>query len=176
MLEKKAVAALSPLDQQFLQRAQELAILSGQKGFHPFGTVLAFKERIVWESEEVCIPYSDPTAHPELTVISQYCRAHQLISLEGYTLYTNVEPCVMCSGAIHWARITKVVFGFSQAQLQSLSGGKPKPSCHPLINQGKQRVEIIGPVFPDAALEEMRAFPFTSKKDQHRAYYKNQDS
>ncbi|MBU3130161.1 deaminase [Clostridium tagluense] len=47
----------------------------------------------------------DPTSHAELSLISEYCRLSNNFSLEGYTLYTSTEPCVMCAGAIKWEDI-----------------------------------------------------------------------
>ena len=72
--------------------------------------------------------------------------------LDGYTLYTSTEPCVMCAGAIHWARISRVVFSVSQAMLQAITGGLPKPTAASLINSGRQRAEVVGPLLPDEGL------------------------
>ncbi len=70
------------------------------KGFDAFAAVLVLEGKMMASSKDKWIVYSDPTAHAELTLISEYCREKGLVSLEGYTLYSNVEPCLMCSGAI----------------------------------------------------------------------------
>ena len=145
---------------------------AAHKGLDPFAAILVKDSAIVAESRDMSVIESDPTAHAELAVISSYCRAHNLISLEGYTLYCNVEPCVMCSGAIHWAKLSRVVYGVSQKTLQSVSGGKEKPSCHDLINIGHKKIEIIGPVLEKEGLHILQSMPFLSKKERHNIYHK----
>jgi tRNA(Arg) A34 adenosine deaminase TadA len=65
----------------------------------------------------ITLSYSDPTAHAELVVISEYCRQQRILDLDGYTLYSSAEPCVLCAGAIKWAHISRVVFSVTQAML-----------------------------------------------------------
>ncbi|MEO1263111.1 MAG: nucleoside deaminase [Bacteroidota bacterium] len=160
------------MDKFFIRQTFDLAEKSAEKGFDPFAALLVVQGKIVASSMDKCIQYSDPTAHAELILISEFCREHQLISLEGYTLYCNVEPCVMCSGAIHWAKISRVVFGVGQSALQTLSKGKPKPSCEELINIGKHKIEIKGPVLPEEGLLVLKKYPFQSKKERHAQFFK----
>ena len=159
------------IDQRFIRQVNELAIQSAEKGFDPFAAILVKEGQVVAHSLDQCIQQSDPTAHAELALISTFCRANQLISLEGYTLYCNVEPCVMCSGAIHWARLSRVVFGVRQQKLQKVSQGKPKPDCDQLINIGRQKTEVIGPVLEEEGFQVLLKYPFQSKKDRHKHYW-----
>jgi tRNA(Arg) A34 adenosine deaminase TadA len=163
---------LGQLDEKFIRKVYSIALESAESGFGPFGAILVKEGKIVSSSVDKCIQYSDPTSHAELALISDFCRKSQRISLEGYALYCNVEPCVMCSGAIHWSRISKVVFGVSQAILQSVSRGNVKPGCRELINIGNEGIEIIGPVLEEEGLEVLKKFPFKSKKRAHEAYHK----
>ncbi len=158
-------------DQVLIRQANDLALESAQNGFDPFAGILVFNNKVVAQTKDKCIQYSDPTAHAELVLISEYCRANNLISLEGHTLYCNVEPCVMCSGAIHWSRVSRLVFSVRQAALQTVSKGKQKPACADLINNGKQAVEITGPVLEEEGLLILRQYPFSSKKEKHQKYY-----
>ncbi|OJJ21112.1 hypothetical protein BKI52_11120 [marine bacterium AO1-C] len=157
-------------DEYFIRKTYEIAQTSAEQGFDPFGAILVKNQQIVATSGDKCIQYADPTAHAELVLISEYCRAHELISLEGYTLYCNVEPCMMCSGAIHWARISRVVFGVSQQSLQSVSKGKTKPSAEEMINIGNKKIEVVGPVLAKEGLALLRQFPFKSKKDRYQEF------
>lgn len=158
-------------DEQFIRKTFELAIAGAQKGLEPFAALLVKNDTIQFSTEDRSIEYSDPTAHAELLVISEFCRTHQLISLEGYTLYCNVEPCVMCSGAIHWSKVSRVVFSVHQHQLQTLSKGKPKPDANSLINTGKRKTEITGGIIEQEGLNLLNQFPFTSKKEKHKAFH-----
>ena len=157
-------------DEYIIRELNQMALSSVSKGFDPFAAALVLNNKIVATSRDQCIVYSDPTAHAELVLISEYCRANKLISLEGYSLYTNVEPCVMCSGAIHWARISRLIYGVGQSRLQEVSGGKPKPSCRDLINVGGKKIEVCGPILEDEGMKVLQQFPTKSKLIRHQAY------
>ncbi|MEO0896901.1 MAG: nucleoside deaminase [Bacteroidota bacterium] len=159
-------------DETWISHTFKLALESAKEGFDPFGAILVKEGMQKASSKDKCILYSDPTAHAELILISEYCREHQLMSLEGYTLYTNVEPCFMCSGAIHWAKIDRVVFSVSQQDLKTVSKGNPKPTCEKLLNLGGRKVEVVSGVLREEGLKLLRAFPFRSKKERHQEYWK----
>lgn len=53
----------------------------------------------------------DPTAHAEVLAIRDAASTSGGWRLDGYTLVTTLEPCVMCAGAIQQSRIARVVFG-----------------------------------------------------------------
>ena len=160
------------IDQQFIRRTYVLAQQAAERGLDPFAAILVTEDQEVAHSIDYCLLHADPTAHAELHLISRFCRQEQLISLEGYTLYCNVEPCIMCSGAIHWARISRVVYGISQQALKTVSKGQPKPDCRNLINSGGSEVEIVGPVLEEEGLIAFRSVPFRSKKERFTAMRK----
>ena len=53
----------------------------------------------------------DPTAHAEVLALRDAARAIGSWRLDGCTLVVTLEPCVMCAGAAHQARVARVVFG-----------------------------------------------------------------
>jgi tRNA(Arg) A34 adenosine deaminase TadA len=85
--------------------------------------VLVFNDQVVAQAQDPCRALFNPTVHAELQLISSYCHSDEHIDLTGVTIYTCAEPCVMCSGAIKWAGISRVVYSVSQEQLQAISGG-----------------------------------------------------
>ena len=155
-------------DEGFLRRAITLAQQARARGADPFGALLVVNGCIVQEAMDESVAASDPTWHAELSAISTYCRTHRRFALDGYTLYTSTEPCPMCAGAIHWARISRVVFSVSQAMLQTLSGGSPKGSCAEILNSGRRRVEIVGPLLPAEGLLVFEGYQFVPKVERHR--------
>ncbi len=158
-------------DEKFIRKTFTLALQSAERGFDPFAAILVKGGKEVASTTDHCILEADPTAHAELYLIRTYCRRNRLISLEGYTLYCNVEPCIMCSGAIHWARLSKVVYGVSQSTLKKVSAGQPKPDCRSLINSGGSKIDVIGPVLEEEGLKVLRMHPFQSKKERFQNYW-----
>jgi guanine deaminase len=78
----------------------------------PFGAVIVQGGDIIGEGWNRVIATRDPTAHGEMVAIRDACRRIGNISLQGCVLYTSGQPCPMCLGAIYWARIERVFYGF----------------------------------------------------------------
>ena len=56
----------------------------------------------------------------------------------------------------------------SQAMLQAITGGRPKPNAESLINAGRRRVEVVGPLLPDEGLRVFDGYVFTPKATRQR--------
>jgi len=102
-------------------RAIELARhgMSGGAG-GPFGSVVVKDGEILGEGWNRVLGTNDPTAHGEVTAIRDACGKLGHFSLEGCEIYTTGEPCPMCLGAIHWARISRIYYGFSIADAATI--------------------------------------------------------
>lgn len=157
---------MSQLDENFLRQAISLAKQARQTGERPFGAVLVFSGKVVAQAQDQCHALNDPTAHAELRLISSYCQSSGHFDLTGATIYTCAEPCVMCSGAIKWAGISRVVFSVSQAHLQVISGGRNKPTCDELVNTGGRQIEVIGPLLVDEGLPCFQDFDFSLHRQE----------
>jgi tRNA(Arg) A34 adenosine deaminase TadA len=157
---------MSQTDEDFLRIAIQLAKDARQRGADPFGAILIKDGKIVKQMSDRSLELTDPTYHAELSLISEYCRESRQISLEGYSLYTSTEPCSMCSGAIHWARVPRVVFSVSQKMLQRITGGDNDSQSPEIIRDGGRKVEIIGPLLPEIGLEVFDGYKFLTKKER----------
>jgi tRNA(adenine34) deaminase len=73
--------------------------------------VLSPGGEIIGRGRNLCLAAGDPTAHAEIVAIRQAATATQNWRLDGCTLITTLEPCTMCAGAVHLARIGRVVYG-----------------------------------------------------------------
>ncbi len=94
----------------FMRRAIALALDNVHTGGGPFAAVIVKEGRIVAEGVNRVTSNNDPTAHAEVVVIREACRALGDFQLAGCDLYTTCEPCPMCLGAIYWARPARVFY------------------------------------------------------------------
>jgi len=98
-------------NEDLVRRCLELGKIAGQSGDAPVGSLVVFDGQIIAEGIESVKSKNDPTAHAEIEAVREACRKLNRLDLSGATLYTNVEPCWMCSYAIRQTRIGKVIFG-----------------------------------------------------------------
>ncbi len=98
-------------DERFMTIALAEARAAAAEGNGPFGAVIVRGGQIVGQGHNLVASENDPTAHGEVVAIRAACRALDTASLEGATLYTTGEPCLMCTSAIMWAGISRVVIG-----------------------------------------------------------------
>ena len=94
-----------------MRMALDLAREAEAAGEVPVGAVVVLAGEIAGRGRNSPIERSDPTAHAEILALREACAAAGNYRLEGAILYTTLEPCVMCAGALVAARIAKVVFG-----------------------------------------------------------------
>jgi len=155
------------MEKILIREVIKMAYQSAKEGNDPFAALLVKDNTIVASTIDYSVLKSDPTAHAELDLIRTYCSDNNLFSLEGYTLVSSTEPCIMCSGAIHWSRISKVLFSVSQEKLKKASKGNHKPNCSELINLGKNKVEVIGPILENEGFQVFLDFPLIPKEKRH---------
>lgn len=98
-------------DEQYMQRALELAVLAEQAGEVPVGAVIVHSGEIIGEGYNRPISSHDPTAHAEIVALRAASGAIGNYRLTGAELYVTLEPCVMCAGALVHARLARVVYG-----------------------------------------------------------------
>jgi tRNA(adenine34) deaminase len=77
----------------------------------PIGAVVARGEQIIAARHNERELTGDPTAHAEVLALRDAARAVGSWRLDGCTLVVTLEPCVMCAGAAHLARVDRVVYG-----------------------------------------------------------------
>ena len=98
-------------DHDYMAMALALAGDAGDAGEVPVGAVIVLNDRVIGRGHNSPIERGDPTAHAEILAIREAAAAIGNYRLEGATLYSTIEPCVMCAGAAVNARVTRLVFG-----------------------------------------------------------------
>jgi tRNA(adenine34) deaminase len=95
----------------WMRRALEEARQAADEGEVPVGCVIALEGRPIGRGRNSVERLQDPTAHAEILAISAAAGTLGTWRLEGTTAYVTVEPCAMCMGAFHQARVSRVVYG-----------------------------------------------------------------
>jgi len=149
---------LSARDLELLRQSIELSEESKQRGRHPFAALVADEHGnvVVTAGNNSMPPEGDPTQHAELVAAARAAQQLSPEQLAKCTLYTSAEPCCMCSGAIYWTGIGRVVYALSEHALLGLTGDHPEnPTfslpCREVFVRGQRRVEVVGPLLEDEA-------------------------
>lgn len=100
-------------DLLLMKRCIELSRNATREGEFPFACVIGKDGKIVAEAANRVARDADVTSHAELLAISAAQEVLGKGKLKGCTLYSNVEPCAMCSFPIRESRISRVAFAIS---------------------------------------------------------------
>lgn len=100
--------------EQFMLEALNESYRSVAEGNGPTGCVIVKDGKIVARGHNEEHTNCDPTAHAEIVTIRKLCAELNSKDLSGYTLYSTLQPCGMCSVACLWANLSIVVYGASR--------------------------------------------------------------
>ena len=100
----------------YMRRCLELAEVAALAGDTAVGAVIVRSGEVVAEGVERTRATLDPSAHAEVEAIRQACQLLETLDLSGCSLYSTVEPCVLCGYAIRRAGIAHVVYGVPAGQ------------------------------------------------------------
>ena len=106
-----------------MRRCIELARRALDTGDSPVGSLIVKGDELVSEGIEAVRARQDATAHAEVEALRSAFRERESRDLTGCTLYTTVEPCIMCAYAIRLARISVVVTGARGGDAEQLLNG-----------------------------------------------------
>lgn len=99
-------------DESLMREAIKAAIAAREADEIPIGACLINeKGEILAVAGNRTITDNDPTAHAEILVLREAAAKIRNYRLSGATVYTTIEPCAMCAGALVNARIKRLVFG-----------------------------------------------------------------
>ena len=147
-------AASATQDERFMALALEQAAIAESVGEVPIGAV------VVCDGEVVARGYNrrevdhDPAGHAELIAIRDAAQALQRWRLTGCTVYVTLEPCPMCAGLMHQARIDRCVFAAPDPKAGALG------SLYDLHDDQRlnHRFEVTGGVLEGRSADMLRSF------------------
>jgi tRNA(Arg) A34 adenosine deaminase TadA len=135
-----------------------MAQLARRQGDEPFGAVLVDASgAVLEEAVNTKITEQDPTGHAEINLVRAVTPHLDVDVLRGATLYASTEPCAMCSAAIYWSGIGRVVYALAAESLLRLIGDNAAHdvlalSSREVFARGTRTVQVDGPVLEDEAM------------------------
>ncbi len=137
-----------------------IALKEAQKAFDadevPVGAIVVMQDKIIAKAHNQVEMLNDSTAHAEIMALTTAYNFLGSKYLPEATLYVTVEPCLMCSGALYWSKIGRIVFGaHDDKNSYRRSTGANNP-FHP-------KTELKGGVLEEACGQLMKDF-FKAKR------------
>ena len=125
-------------DEEFLRAAIAEACAAEFAGEVPVGAVIVRDGVILSAGRNRVIADSDPTAHAEIVALRAAGLTLGNYRLDGCDLYSTLEPCAMCAGAILHARIRRLVYAAADPKAGAC-GSVLSVMNHPQLNH---KVEV----------------------------------
>ncbi len=142
------------MHQKWMQLALAEAQKAADRGEVPIGAVVIHDDRLIARGHNLIETLQEPTAHAEIIALNAAANAQVSWRLEDATLYVTLEPCPMCMGALHLARISRLVFGAHDARLGACGS---KVDLTQLDAMGPP-VEVISGVEAEKSAHMLKAF------------------
>jgi tRNA(Arg) A34 adenosine deaminase TadA len=101
-----------------MRRVIALADEAVKRGGSPFSAlIVSAGNEVLFAGTNISTSSGNPLDHAEMHALRSAYREHGIKALAAATLYANVEPCVMCAGAILWFGIGRVVYGAAEHEI-----------------------------------------------------------
>lgn len=140
-------------DEYFMAKALELAMQAYEEEEVPIGALVVHENKIIGKGYNQTERLQDVTAHAEMLAVTAASNSVNGKYLDSCVLYVTIEPCLMCAGAIQWARLGKVVWGASE----------PKFGFNRLDPNLLGKTETVGGVMAEQCGDVMKRF-FKSRR------------
>ena len=143
----------------FLRESLQVALRSHQKGNLPFGCILVDEMgNIIEEGENTVVTDGNSIAHCEINLVNKLSDKYTLAFLETCTVYASTEPCPMCSAAIFWSGIGRLVFSLGKEKYHQLvKTTNPAHvldlSANEVLSRGGRKVKVEGPLLEQEATD-----------------------
>jgi tRNA(adenine34) deaminase len=98
-------------DEELMRLALAEAELAREEGEVPIGAIVVLAGEVIGRGHNAVIQGSDPTAHAEIMALRDAAAKLGNYRLTDAVLYSTIEPCAMCAGAMVHARVARLVYG-----------------------------------------------------------------
>ncbi len=141
-------------DEYWMGKALDEALAASDEDEVPIGAVVVLDNKIIGRGHNQTERLTDVTAHAEMLAITAASSYVNSKHLDECVLYVTIEPCLMCAGAIKWARFHRIVYGASEPKF---GFSKTDPNLF-----GK-KIEVVSNVLAEPCAQLMKSF-FANKR------------
>ena len=110
-INRRMTAAQTELDEQWMRQALAAAREAQARGEVPIGTCIVSDNGLLAVSGNRTRTDCDPTAHAEIVALREAATKLGNYRLTGVDVYSTIEPCAMCAGALIQARVKRLIYG-----------------------------------------------------------------
>jgi len=146
-------------DELWMEEALRQAQRAAAAGEVPVGAVVVCGDRIVGRGGNRNLMDSDPTAHAEIVALRQAAREVGNHRLPDCEMFSTIEPCAMCAGALVYARLRRLVFGADDPKAGAVRSVLQVLN-HPRLNH---QMEVTSGVLAARCAELLQSF-FAEKR------------
>ena len=143
-------------DEQYMQQAIKEAQKAFDAGEVPVGAIVVMNNRVIARAHNQVELLNDSTAHAEILALTTAFNFLGSKYLPDAILYVTLEPCLMCSGALYWSKIGKIVYGADDDKNSYRKSTGTNNPFHP-------KTLITGGVLKEASAQLMKDF-FKAKR------------
>lgn len=138
-------------DEQYMQQALREAQKAFDAGEVPVGAIVVMNNRIIARAHNQVELLNDSTAHAEILALTAAFNFLGSKYLPDAVLYVTLEPCLMCSGALYWSKIGRIVFGAEDEKNSYRKSTGANNPFHP-------KTQLTGGILKDDCAQLMKDF------------------
>ena len=154
-------AAESDFDEVWMRHALAAAREAQANDEVPIGTCIVSENKLVAVSGNRTRTDCDPTAHAEIVALREAARKLGNYRLSGVDVYSTIEPCAMCAGALIQARVSRLIYGAADERAGAVVS-RFRICDTDFLNH---RIEIVAGVLEDECRTLMQSF-FRSRRTE----------
>jgi tRNA(adenine34) deaminase len=152
----------SETDPYWMRQALVAAHEARLRGEVPVGTCIVSGEALLAVAGNRTRTDQDPTAHAEIVALREAAHAVSNYRIVDAVVYSTIEPCVMCAGALIQARVRRLVYGARDERAGAVES-RFRVCDTDFLNH---RIEITAGVLEAECREIMRDF-FRERRQHH---------
>lgn len=140
------------------EKYMNIALIEAKKAYKknevPIGCIIVKNNKIISKAYNKKEKTNVVTKHAEIIAIEKACKKLKTWHLNDCILYTTVEPCLMCTGAIIQSRMKKVVYATENEKYGSLNK---------IVKESKSKLEIEKNILAEKSIALLQKF-FNKKR------------